>query len=108
MLDSAADEKQGVPNGSVHHLNLKWILSDATRYLAAAAYTDKVFRNKAIEIEEAEFQARAPELGIDANVVLEHCYIARRRLRGATARFASCSSYSPLRASSVTTLTIFL
>ena len=53
--------------------------SGATRYLAAAAYTDKPFRDRAIEIDRAEFCAAAPELGIDAGVVVEHCRIARRR-----------------------------
>lgn len=54
-------------------------LTGATRYLAAAAYTDKTFRDKAIEIGEDEFRARAPELGIDADAVLQHCAVARRR-----------------------------
>src|SRR3954451_3067581 len=50
-----------------------------TRYLAAAAYTDRIFRNQAIEIAEERFKGRAPELGIDAGLVVKHCYIARRR-----------------------------
>jgi hypothetical protein len=53
--------------------------SGVTRYLAAAAYTDKPFRDRAIEIDRAEFRAVAPELGIDAGVVVAHCHIARRR-----------------------------
>jgi hypothetical protein len=53
--------------------------SGVTRYLAAAAYTDKAFRDRAIEIDRAEFRAVAPELGIDAAAVVEHCHIARRR-----------------------------
>jgi hypothetical protein len=53
--------------------------SGVTRYLAAAAYTDKSFRDRAIEIDRAEFQAVAPELGIDAGMVVAHCHIARRR-----------------------------
>lgn len=55
-------------------------LSGATRYLAAAAYTDKGFRDKAIAIGEDEFRARAPELGIDADAVLQHCAAARRQM----------------------------
>jgi hypothetical protein len=50
-----------------------------TRYLAAAAYTDRTFRNQAIEMVEADFRAAAPELAIDAGIVIRHCRIARRR-----------------------------
>src|SRR5262249_53245730 len=49
------------------------------RYLAAAAYTDKSFRDKAIELVETECRAQAPELAIDADIVLHHCRLARRR-----------------------------
>lgn len=57
----------------------KLLPSRATRLLCAAAYTDKQFRDKAITIHEDEYRAKAPELGIDAGAVLQHCYTARRR-----------------------------
>lgn len=53
--------------------------SSTTRYLAAAAYTDRVFRETAIRITDDEFRATAPEFGIDSGLVLQHCRIAKRR-----------------------------
>jgi hypothetical protein len=51
----------------------------ATRYLAAAAYMDASFRARVLEIDRAEFRARAPEPGIDTALVTKHCKIARAR-----------------------------
>jgi len=75
----AVDIKAGetaMPAGETTHVSFA---TQATRYLAAAAYTDKVFRDRVIEMREAEYQAVAPEPGVDADFIVKHCRIARRR-----------------------------
>ncbi|MDO9709928.1 hypothetical protein [Paracraurococcus lichenis] len=54
--------------------------SETTRYLAAAAHSDSVFRQAVLEqIHAAEFRCKAPEFGIDESVVIKQCQIADRR-----------------------------
>jgi hypothetical protein len=53
-------------------------LSNATRYLCAAAYLDPTYTNKVISELTASHRAVAPSLGIDLVPVIRHCLSARR------------------------------
>ena len=61
--------------------------SGTTRYLAAAAHTDAEFRQAVLNhIHHGEFRCKAPEFGVDENVIIEQCRSAarRRKLRDAS------------------------
>jgi len=54
--------------------------TDSTRYLCAAAYLDKAFRDQAItQLLEDRHSAVAATPGVNLATVLEHCLVARRR-----------------------------
>lgn len=56
--------------------------SDATRYLAAAAYRDTGFRRKVLDLlRHGWYRARAPEFGIDDNFIARHCRRAEHQQR---------------------------
>ena len=53
--------------------------SQATRYLSAAAYRNRRFRERVIsEVLDAKHKAIAPNHGLDLAVVAGHCLRARR------------------------------
>ncbi len=53
--------------------------SETTRYLAAAAYNDAVFRRKVLrEFVDQKYRAVSPEPALDAAMVTAHCQRARR------------------------------
>jgi hypothetical protein len=55
-------------------------MSDVTRYLAAAAHSDAKFRREVLkDIHYAPFRCKAPEFGVDANLVTDQCLLAERR-----------------------------
>jgi hypothetical protein len=54
------------------------LLSNATRYLCAAAYLNRTFANTVIRELLASHRAVAPSLGIDLVPILRHCLNARR------------------------------
>jgi hypothetical protein len=55
-------------------------MSNVTRYLAAAAHSDASFRREVLkDIHYAPFRCKAPEFGVDANLVTDQCLIAERR-----------------------------
>lgn len=59
----------------------KWELksTDTTRFLCAAAYQDRAFRNEVIEqVVDERHKAIAPSYGVDLGVVARHCLIAKR------------------------------
>src|SRR5437667_11875683 len=54
--------------------------TDSSRYLCAAAYLDKPFRDQAIaQLLEGRHRAVAAMPGVDTASVLKHCLAARRR-----------------------------
>ncbi|MBW4632786.1 MAG: hypothetical protein KME30_13095 [Iphinoe sp. HA4291-MV1] len=54
--------------------------TDTTRYLCAAAYLDKKFRDKVIEqIVTEKYKAIAPSYGVDLLTVIQHCFVAAKR-----------------------------
>jgi hypothetical protein len=55
-------------------------LSNATRYLCAAAYLDRGFANDVIGHLVATRRSVAPSLGFDAGPVIRHCLRARKHL----------------------------
>ncbi len=55
-------------------------LSAARRHFAATVYIDKLVHDEAIKMDNKEFRARAPELGIGTAPAAEHCHINRRRM----------------------------
>lgn len=69
MAFSAEDRDQSAPE-----------LSEATRYLAAAAHLDPVFRRAVLQdICHNKYRCKAPEFGMDEQTVIEECRIADRR-----------------------------
>ncbi|MFI7576907.1 hypothetical protein [Micromonospora sp. NPDC049497] len=57
-------------------------VSEATRYLSAAAYTDEAFAERALAaVLDDDLRAVAPSVGFDAASVLRQCLRARRRRR---------------------------
>ena len=54
--------------------------TDATRYFAAGAYRDRLFRQQVIEyFQHRWYRAAAPEFGIDERLVHQHCQRADTR-----------------------------
>lgn len=54
--------------------------TEATRYLAAAAYRDRLFRQKVLEyFRHRWYRAAAPEFGIDDRLIHKHCQRADTR-----------------------------
>lgn len=52
--------------------------TDTTRYLCAAAYQDRAFRDRVIEqVIEERHRAIGPSYGVDLGAVTRHCLIAR-------------------------------
>jgi hypothetical protein len=54
------------------------VMSDATRYLCAAAYLSPQFANRVIDHLVASHRAVAPSRGIDVEPIVRHCLKARR------------------------------
>ena len=54
--------------------------TDTTRYLCAAAYIDRNFRNSVIQqIFKEEYKAIAISYGVDLPIVVKHCLVAKKR-----------------------------
>jgi hypothetical protein len=55
-------------------------MSDVTRYLAAAAHSDRSFRHAVLkDIHHAPFRCKAPEFGVDGQFVIDQCLLAEKR-----------------------------
>jgi hypothetical protein len=54
------------------------VMSDATRYLCAAAYLSPQFANRVVDHLVASHRAVAPSRGIDIEPIVRHCLKARR------------------------------
>jgi hypothetical protein len=51
---------------------------ETTRYLCAAAYTDGKFRETVLAQDRESVRSRPLEIGVDVDLVLDHCLKARR------------------------------
>jgi hypothetical protein len=72
--------RQSAANALVCPLEEANIMQEVTRYLSAAVYRDKSFRNTVIcSILENRHRAIAPCAGLDLATVVRHCLRARRR-----------------------------
>ncbi|GAA0987325.1 hypothetical protein GCM10009555_066420 [Acrocarpospora macrocephala] len=72
LVEEMADRPQSPPSQST-------FLSNATRYLCAAAYIDPAFRDKVVDELLADNRAVAPSYGgLDVSPVLAHCLRSQR------------------------------